>query len=133
MPAPKTLGGARRAFGPPRAPLPLPLPAVVENILTFKGFSGFKRGESPVIPQSFSRVFIQAARGPFVDIDPRALAILHEWLKVTGAEMTEARLRMTRISQGRRPYPQQGVGGAWFLDRQCNRDGRRALDHAGDA
>jgi molybdopterin-biosynthesis enzyme MoeA-like protein len=35
-----------------------------------------------------------------IDIDPRALAILHEWLKATGAEMTEARLRMTRIPKG---------------------------------
>src|SRR5271166_4495877 len=32
--------------------------------------------------------------------DPRALAILHEWLKATGAEMSEARRRMTRISKG---------------------------------
>src|SRR5260370_32666388 len=32
--------------------------------------------------------------------DPRALAILHEWLKTTGAEMSEARLRMTRIPKG---------------------------------
>jgi molybdopterin-biosynthesis enzyme MoeA-like protein len=35
--------------------------------------------------------------------------------------------------QGRGSHPQQGVGGAWLLDRQCNRDGGRALDHAGDA
>jgi molybdopterin-biosynthesis enzyme MoeA-like protein len=35
-----------------------------------------------------------------IDIDPRALAILHEWLKTTGAEMNEARLRMTRIPKG---------------------------------
>jgi hypothetical protein len=32
--------------------------------------------------------------------DPRALAILHEWLKATGTEMNEARLRMTRIPKG---------------------------------
>src|SRR5262249_32250396 len=32
-----------------------------------------------------------------IDTDPRALAILHEWVKTTGAEMNEARLRMTRI------------------------------------
>jgi len=30
----------------------------------------------------------------------RALAILHDWLKATGAEMNEARLRMTRIPKG---------------------------------
>src|SRR6188472_1920019 len=35
-----------------------------------------------------------------IDTDPRALAILHEWLKVSGAEMNEARLRMTRIPKG---------------------------------
>ena len=31
---------------------------------------------------------------------PRALAILQEWVKTTGAEMNEARLRMTRIPKG---------------------------------
>jgi molybdopterin-biosynthesis enzyme MoeA-like protein len=35
-----------------------------------------------------------------IDTDPRALAILHEWGKTTGAEMNEARLRMTRIPKG---------------------------------
>src|SRR2546421_6747132 len=35
-----------------------------------------------------------------IDVDPRALAILHEWLKATGAEMNEARLRMPRIPKG---------------------------------
>jgi hypothetical protein len=29
-----------------------------------------------------------------IDNDPRARAILHEWMKTTGAEMNEARLRM---------------------------------------
>ena len=35
-----------------------------------------------------------------IESDPRALAILHEWVKTTGAEMNEARLRMTRIPKG---------------------------------
>ena len=35
-----------------------------------------------------------------VPSDPRALAILYEWVKTTGAEMNEARLRMTRIPKG---------------------------------
>ena len=35
-----------------------------------------------------------------IDTDPRALAILHEWVKTTGAEMNEARLRMTRTPKG---------------------------------
>jgi molybdopterin-biosynthesis enzyme MoeA-like protein len=38
--------------------------------------------------------------GAPIDTDPRALAILYEWVKTTGAEMNEARLRMTRIPKG---------------------------------
>ena len=34
-----------------------------------------------------------------IDRDPRALAILHEWVKTTGTEINEA-LRMTRIPKG---------------------------------
>jgi molybdopterin-biosynthesis enzyme MoeA-like protein len=74
---------------------------------------------------------VAKAFGVPIDADPRALAILHEWVKATGAEMNEARLRMHPQRRGSRP--QQGVGSAWLLDRQCNRDGGRALDHAGDA
>jgi molybdopterin-biosynthesis enzyme MoeA-like protein len=40
------------------------------------------------------------AFGVPIDTNPRALAILHEWVKTTGAEMNEARLRMTRIPKG---------------------------------
>jgi molybdenum cofactor synthesis domain-containing protein len=76
---------------------------------------------------------VAKAFGVPIDADPRALAILHDWLKATGAEMNEARLRMTRIPKGRGTRPQQGVRSAWLLDRQCHRDGGRALDHAGDA
>jgi molybdopterin-biosynthesis enzyme MoeA-like protein len=43
---------------------------------------------------------VAKAFGISIDVDPRALAILHEWLKATGAEMNEARLRMTRIPKG---------------------------------
>jgi molybdenum cofactor synthesis domain-containing protein len=43
---------------------------------------------------------IAKAFGVPIDVDPRALAILHEWLKATGAEMSEARLRMTRVPKG---------------------------------
>src|SRR6184192_147003 len=35
---------------------------------------------------------VAKAFGVSIDIDPRALAILHEWMKTTGAEMNEARL-----------------------------------------
>jgi molybdenum cofactor synthesis domain-containing protein len=43
---------------------------------------------------------VAKAFGVSIDVDPRALAILHEWVKTTGAEMNEARLRMTRIPKG---------------------------------
>jgi len=43
---------------------------------------------------------VAKAFGVPIDRDPRALAILHEWVKTTGAEMNEARLRMTRIPEG---------------------------------
>src|SRR6266849_9530380 len=43
---------------------------------------------------------VARAFGVPIDVDPRALAILHEWLKATGAEMSEARMRMTRIPKG---------------------------------
>jgi molybdopterin-biosynthesis enzyme MoeA-like protein len=43
---------------------------------------------------------VAKAFGVPIDADPRALTILHEWVKATGAEMNEARLRMTRIPKG---------------------------------
>ena len=43
---------------------------------------------------------VAKAFGVPIDIEPRALAILHERLAATGAEMNEARLRMTRIPKG---------------------------------
>ena len=43
---------------------------------------------------------VAKAFGVPIDTDPRALAILHEWVKTTGAEMNEARLRMMRIPKG---------------------------------
>ena len=43
---------------------------------------------------------IAKAFGVSIDIDPRALAILQERIKATGAEMNDARLRMTRIPKG---------------------------------
>jgi hypothetical protein len=73
---------------------------------------------------------VAKAFGVQIDSDPSALAILHEWMKTTGAQMNEARLRMTRIPKCADLILNKG---AWLLDRQCNRDGWRALDHAGDA
>src|ERR1700730_1745918 len=43
---------------------------------------------------------VAKAFGVSIDVDPRALAILQERLRATGAEMNEARLRMTRIPKG---------------------------------
>jgi len=43
---------------------------------------------------------VAKAFGVPIDVDPRALAILVERVRTTGAEMNEARLRMTRIPQG---------------------------------
>jgi molybdopterin-biosynthesis enzyme MoeA-like protein len=68
-----------------------------------------------------------------IDSDPRALAILHEWVKATGAEMNEARLRMTRIPQGADLILNKVSGAPGFWIGNCNVDGGRALDHPGDA
>jgi molybdenum cofactor synthesis domain-containing protein len=43
---------------------------------------------------------VAKAFGVSIDVDPRALAIMHERLAATGAEMNDARLRMTRIPKG---------------------------------
>jgi molybdenum cofactor synthesis domain-containing protein len=43
---------------------------------------------------------VAKAFGVPIDVDPRALAILQERIKATGAEMNEARMRMTRIPNG---------------------------------
>jgi hypothetical protein len=43
---------------------------------------------------------VAKAFGVPINTDPRALAILHEWVKATGAEMNKARLRLTRIPKG---------------------------------
>ena len=43
---------------------------------------------------------VAKAFGVSIDVDPRALAILKERLAATGAEMNEARMRMTRIPKG---------------------------------
>jgi molybdopterin-biosynthesis enzyme MoeA-like protein len=43
---------------------------------------------------------VAKAFGVPIETDPRALAILHEWVETTGAEMNEERLRMTRIPKG---------------------------------
>ncbi|HVI61222.1 MAG TPA: molybdopterin-binding protein [Bradyrhizobium sp.] len=59
---------------------------------------------------------VAKAFGVPIDTDTRALAILHEWVKTTGAKMNEARLRMTRIPKGVDLILNK-VSGAWLLDR----------------
>jgi molybdenum cofactor synthesis domain-containing protein len=43
---------------------------------------------------------VAKAFGVPIEVDPRALAILQEWVKSTGVEMSQARMRMTRIPKG---------------------------------
>src|SRR5215471_3242934 len=64
---------------------------------------------------------VAKAFGVPIDSDPRALAVLYEWVKTTGAEMNEARLRMTRIPKGAELILNKVSGGAWLLDRQYDR------------
>src|SRR5215510_11155509 len=49
---------------------------------------------------------VAKAFGVPIDADPRALAILHEWLNATGAEMNEARPAHDTHPQGRESDPQ---------------------------
>src|SRR6516164_8989541 len=63
------------------------------------------------------------AFGVPIDTDPRALAILHEWVKTTAAEMNEARLRMTRIPKGAELILNKVSGAPGFWIGNVNRDG----------
>jgi molybdenum cofactor synthesis domain-containing protein len=56
-------------------------------------------GIGPTLSDITADCVAEAFRVP-IDTDPRALAILHEWVETTGAAMNEARLRMTRIPKG---------------------------------
>ena len=60
----------------------------------------FTTGGIGPAPDDITSDCVAKAFGVPIDVDPRALAILHEWLKATGAEMSEARMRMTRIPKG---------------------------------
>ena len=71
---------------------------------------------------------VAKAFGLPIDVDPRALAILHDWLKATGAEMTEARMRMTRIPKGADLVLNEvsgAPGSAAVLSLFCHSRGRR--------
>ena len=60
----------------------------------------FTTGGIGPAPDDITSGCVAKAFGVPIDVDPRALAILHEWLKATGAEMSESRMRMTRIPKG---------------------------------
>jgi molybdenum cofactor synthesis domain-containing protein len=75
---------------------------------------------------------VAKAFGVAINHDPRAVAILSERLAKTGGEMNEARMRMTRIPAGA-DLVLNKVSAAPGLARQRDRDGGRALDHAGHA
>jgi probable molybdopterin binding protein len=57
---------------------------------------------------------VAKAFGVPIGSDPRALAILHEWVKMTGAEMNVGAPAHDAHPQGRGSHPQQGVGGTWI-------------------
>lgn len=73
--------------------------ALVEalNALRHRYTYVFTTGGIGPAPDDITSDCVAKAFGVPIDVDPRALAILHEWLKATGAEMSEARMRMTRI------------------------------------
>ena len=60
----------------------------------------FTTGGIGPAPDDITSGCVAKAFGVPIDVDPRARAILHDWLKATGAEMSEARMRMTRIPKG---------------------------------
>jgi molybdenum cofactor synthesis domain-containing protein len=60
----------------------------------------FTTGGIGPAPDDITSDCVAKAFGVPIDVDPRSLAILHEWLKATGAEMSDARMRMTRIPKG---------------------------------
>jgi len=55
---------------------------------------------------------VAKAFGVTIDSDPRALAILHEWVETTGAELVENRLRAALVSQRIIPTSANGTGRA---------------------
>ena len=74
---------------------------------------------------------VAKAFGVGIDVDPRAVAMLQE--RYQPDELNEARLRMARIPDGRRPDREPDLQGAGLPHRQCLRHGGRAGDHAGHA
>ena len=76
---------------------------------------------------------VAKAFGLPIDHDPRAVALLRERLAVTGGEMNEARLRMTRMPKGAELVLNKISAAPGFHDRQCHCHGRHSAGDAGDA
>jgi molybdopterin-biosynthesis enzyme MoeA-like protein len=59
---------------------------------------------------------VAKAFGVPIDVDPRALGILQEWVNSAGVEMSEGRMRMTRIPRGADLVPNKvsGAPGFWI-------------------
>src|SRR5256886_1537982 len=72
----------------------------VTTILVASANQNISSGDMEPTHDDITADGVAKALGVPIDTDPRSLAILHEWLKATGAEMNEARLRMTRIPKG---------------------------------
>ena len=74
---------------------------------------------------------VAKAFGVGIDHHPEVVARFRERFQGAG-ELNEARLADGADSRRRRTDPERDHSGARLQDRQCHRDGRRALDHAGD-
>ena len=73
---------------------------------------------------------VAKAFGVGIDHHPEVVARFRE--RWSEQDLNEARLRMARDSRRRRTDPERDHPGARLQARQCHRDGRRPLDHAGD-
>ena len=74
---------------------------------------------------------VAKAFGVSIDVDPRARALL--LTRIAEKDLNEARLRMARIPAGADLILNKVSARARLSHRQRPRDGRRAVDHAGDA
>ncbi len=77
-------------------------PAIVEalNALRHRYTYVFTTGGIGPAHDDITSDCVAKTFGVPIDVDPRALAILQDWVKSTGVEMSEARMRMTRIPKG---------------------------------
>ena len=73
---------------------------------------------------------VAKAFGVGIDHHPEVVARFRE--RWSEQDLNEARLRMARDSRRRRTDPERDHPGARLQARQCHRDGRHPLDHAGD-